>query len=156
MSKCMKLGACPSRRKFHDVPEVPNKRVLVEWYENTYRAACEWVRWTPLLYAFADPRSGLVDYVGITLRGLEARHGRWPPARFENKRLFVALPGERWLQYIEHSLIFYSLPVDNERGTGTLPLPHIWIIHRFHGEGPGPGFCPPGTLRQWGTGRILA
>jgi hypothetical protein len=156
MSMWMKRGARPTRRRVHDVPDVANDKVVVEWYEKTYRAACNWSRWSPILYAFADPGSGLVDYVGITSRGLAVRYGKRPPARCEGKRIFVAFLDSRWLEFVEHSLIFYGLPMDNERGRATLPLPHIWIVHRFHGAGDGPGFCRPGTLREWGTGRILS
>jgi len=165
-----RIGDTPTRRRFYELP-IGTRHVLVEWrLFDSFRAARRQFWSTPCLYTFADPSNRQGDYVGKTATGLGLRYPS-EPERSRGALVFVAALEPPYLEFAEHMTIFYHCPPVNKRGRGTLPLPHIPILHRFEGVDSwwgcgttrtigrcyeGPLFLRPGNIREAGTGRIIA
>ena len=165
----MEIGDYPPRSRRHQLPQCP-EHILVEWYRYAlFRAARQHFKRTACLYAFVDPACNLPDYVGKTTTGLGKRYSRAPKAS-EGQLVFVAPLESPYLELVEHTLIFWDSPVFNRRGSDTLPLPHVPLLHRYDGveswwgsghprtgkrDYEGPLFCRPGVRRGFPWGELL-
>lgn len=165
-----RIGSTPSRKRFYELPP-DTSNVLLHWqrFESLPVARSQfWL--TSCIYVFADRNNRVGDYVGKTATGLGPRYAR-PPQKSQGALVFVAPLDVPYLDFVEHMTIFWGGPSDNRRGHGTLPLPHIPILHRFEGVDSlwgcgttrlfganygGPLFLRPGITREAWTERMIA